>query len=71
MWPLEVLLRFTGENQVKTPGGGYRAIRPISDRPKYRSFWRRLVDAHVVLTGRASAFTWPEDEVAVEGEFRR
>lgn len=55
MWTLRELVRWDVFKQV-TPGEWVPA------RPERGPWTWRLRDAWAVLTGRADAFTWPEDD---------
>lgn len=59
MWKLYDLVRSAKENLVFT-NGVWVPARPINW--KYRSISERLREAWAVFTGKAEAFTWPENQ---------
>ena len=59
MWTLKALIQFSSQTQ-KEINGKWVPCRP--DNCAVESFSMRVKSAWAVFTGRAEAFTWPENQ---------
>lgn len=57
MYKLENLIKYSNETQTEI-NGKWVPARPI----RMFGFWHDLKDAWAVFTGKADAFTWPENQ---------